>query len=398
MAQGLPVFQNFNISESGADARWTKWCSRLENLLICMDVKDDKRKRALLLHYAGEDVCDIFDTLPNTGDDYATAKKALTDYFAPKKNTEFEIYRFRQAKQEASECMDVFHTRLRKLSENCEFHDRDKEIKSQIIQGCGSTRLRRKALREDLKLEDLIKEARALELSDKQAAEIENKEVNALSQRQSKRRRRPNPEKQSQKPGPDTPAPEESRTCRNCGLEYPHKTKCPAQGKKCNFCKKLNHFEVVCRSKKRQVNKVYDSGHSDTDSNTNSDDQENFCFGLNLIFGEHQTIPPKTVNALSSKPVISVTVDRNKVKTLIDTGSTINVIDEDTYSRMSPKPKLSKTDSKVYAYGTNNTVHLLGKFQATVETESKITTAPVYVAKGKCGNHNFYNPHWAEEI
>ena len=44
-----------------------------------MDIKDVKRKRALLLHYAGEDVNDIFETLTDTGDDYETAVTKLTE-------------------------------------------------------------------------------------------------------------------------------------------------------------------------------------------------------------------------------------------------------------------------------------------------------------------------------
>jgi hypothetical protein len=46
---------------------------------------------------------------------------------------------------------------------NCEFVDTSKEVKSQIIQGCHSTRLRRKALRDDTDLTGLFSAARALE-------------------------------------------------------------------------------------------------------------------------------------------------------------------------------------------------------------------------------------------
>jgi hypothetical protein len=38
---------------------------------------------------------------------------------------------------------------------NCEFADTSKEVKSQIIQGCHSTRLRRKVLRDDTDLTEL---------------------------------------------------------------------------------------------------------------------------------------------------------------------------------------------------------------------------------------------------
>ena len=137
---------------------------------------------------------DVFDTLSDTGDDYDTAVKKLTEYFAQKKCTEYEVFKFRQSSQEQSETIDTFHTRLRKLSENCEFADKDKEIKSQIVQGCYSTRLRRKALRQEMSLEDLIKEARALELSDKHASEIESgthKETSALQHRHRKQKHKP---------------------------------------------------------------------------------------------------------------------------------------------------------------------------------------------------------------
>ena len=97
-------------------------------------VVTNKRQRALLLHYAGEDVNEIFDTLTDTGEDFPTAKLKLKEYFAPKKNTEYEVHRFRQAKQSPEETIDSFHTRLRQLALNCEFADTSKEVKSQIIQ------------------------------------------------------------------------------------------------------------------------------------------------------------------------------------------------------------------------------------------------------------------------
>lgn len=42
--------------------------------------------------------------------------------------------------------MDGFHTRLRQLADNFEIDDVDREIKSQIIQGCESSHTMRKAL------------------------------------------------------------------------------------------------------------------------------------------------------------------------------------------------------------------------------------------------------------
>ena len=71
--------------------------------------------------------------------------------------------------------MSAYHSRLRQLATTCEFADLDKEIKSQIIFSCSSQRLRRKALRDTtLTLETRLNEARALEISETQAKDIES--------------------------------------------------------------------------------------------------------------------------------------------------------------------------------------------------------------------------------
>ena len=127
----------------------------LRKLVYWSEYKRQKTSKSFLLHYAGEEVSEIFDTLEGTGEDFATAKQKWKDNFAPKKNTEYEVCKVRQAKQSAIETIDSVHKRLRQLAHDCEFTENNREVKSEIIQGCQSTRLRRKALREDLNLETL---------------------------------------------------------------------------------------------------------------------------------------------------------------------------------------------------------------------------------------------------
>ena len=64
MAVALPNFAEFDVHSDGAvGTRWKKWLARFRNLLLALDVDDAKRQRALLLHYAGESVSEIFETL-----------------------------------------------------------------------------------------------------------------------------------------------------------------------------------------------------------------------------------------------------------------------------------------------------------------------------------------------
>ena len=71
---------------SSLGMRWSKWTQRFENFLVAMDIVNDARKRALLLHLAGERVHDIYDTLAEDEDDYAGTKTKLDGYFTPMKN------------------------------------------------------------------------------------------------------------------------------------------------------------------------------------------------------------------------------------------------------------------------------------------------------------------------
>ena len=254
-----PALPSFDPNEPPVGPRWTKWLSRFNNYLVAADVTDPARKKALLLHYAGEAVQDIYDALPTiptsdgstdstTTDPYGSTTAILTSYFAPKRNLQYEIFTFQSASQEPGETLDQFATRLRILAKYCEYTDVDREIKTRIIQSCRSNRLRRRALREDMTLTELLSIGRALETSEAQAATIE-KCADTADINRIQGARRPH-----QKPRPTSTAP--TTTCGLCGGVYPHEdgpTKCPAYGKTCFKCGKTNHFSHMCRSKTKET-------------------------------------------------------------------------------------------------------------------------------------------------
>ena len=146
----LPQFPAFSLSEGNLNLgpRWAKWLSRFNRLMVAMEIADPPRKQALLLHYAGPEIDEIYDTLPIEAadgspiDTYESTANALTRYFTPNTNAAFEIYNFRQAKQEATETIDAFVTRLRKLAKTCNFSNTDGEVTNQIIFACHSQSLR----------------------------------------------------------------------------------------------------------------------------------------------------------------------------------------------------------------------------------------------------------------
>lgn len=97
-----------------AAIRWTKWVKKFENYmyLLAMKIEDVKQQRALLLHFAGDRIYDIFGTLSDTGDHFKKAKEALDKYFKPTKN--YSVYLFRQEMQN-NESIDKYATRLKTI-------------------------------------------------------------------------------------------------------------------------------------------------------------------------------------------------------------------------------------------------------------------------------------------
>ena len=253
--KGLPNLENFNVHESAAGSKWKKYLLRFKNMMDAFEITDDKRKKALLLHYAGEDTFNIYTTF--TGYDnlnFTQLCEKLNGYFNPKKCVEYEVHKFRKLSQKEDESLDDFHTRLQLRADDCEFQNKELEIKMQVIQKCKSNKLRKSAQQKTMYLQEILSLGRSLEIAASQAEEIAEKseKILKLQNKDSKFKK-----------------PKKEKFCYRCGGPWPHKDKCPAFGKQCKKCDGLNHFSKVCKTKKFKVNNLQE----DTSSSSNSDEE-----------------------------------------------------------------------------------------------------------------------------
>ena len=247
--------------------RWKEWVRRFENFLIACAITTAVRQKALLLHFGGKKVIEIFDKLDTTPipadaatnrpaeNEYDTALRVLNAHFNPKINVTYNRHVFKSKKQADGETVDQFHTRLSALANGCQFHDKDEEIKSQIILLCKSRKLRAEALNNPTwNLTTLLEKATTFELTKIRAQEIEdgaasNITVNKIGvkkgQSNNKGQRGQWRKQKSNKSDQD----KEKKSCNFCGGSWHNKlTECPArkEGVVCKVCKKQGHFARAC--------------------------------------------------------------------------------------------------------------------------------------------------------
>lgn len=354
--------------------KWEQYYKRFEYYIRAQNVTKDEQKKALLLHVAGEEVQDLFETLPNTGTTYAEALAALNTYFEPKKNIAFERHLFRQAKQQDDETVDNFIVRLSKLALGCDFTDdaqKNDMIRDQVVDCCKSTDLRKKLLSEsELTLEKVRTVARTFELSsshakkmaeNNQSLDTRSGEINRLNgvrckqpgprntngnvvasgtQRQSR-----NPPGRTNSSGrlntsqAKTPWKRYSRAtaeCYRCGGKSHYGRECQrAKNVICRDCGRRGHFARTCKTKVKNVNAI----ESENDVQDLWEDYE--CENNEEIFvlgNQNATVP--------------LTISGKDLNILVDSGASVNAIDQALFQQLrSAKTILEKSHAKIYPYG-----------------------------------------------
>ena len=158
---------------------------------------------------------------------------------------------------------------------------------------------------------------------------------------------------------------------------WPHEGQCPAKGKKSRKCQKLNNFARVCRGQSqhrehkpipnykqlKKKTKTPINPVTKVENDTDSSDNE-YLYTLSQ----------------GKAPKVNVKICQHSFKATVDTGPSINVIDQNTFAKMKGA-KLQKTNIKAFGYNSTKPVKFLGKFEETIETRRRVTVATFHVAK-----------------
>ena len=94
------------------------------------------------------------------------------------------------------------------------------------------------------------------------------------------------------------------------------------------------------------------------------------------------TVSPMSYQKL---PKFKVMINGTPINVMADTGASVNILDEATFAKLRTKPKLSRTNEKIFPYGSNKPLPLVGKCDCEIETEKKFSVETFFVVKGTTG-------------
>ena len=330
--------------------------------------KSEEEKCNYVILWAGEKGRNIYSTWTLTNEErkqLASHYEKIENYCKPQSNKIYSRYIFMRREQGTDEPFEQFVTDLKLLYKECGYNHvvEDEMIRDHIVFGIKSTKVREKLNNEgnDLTLEKCMDISRTYELSQKQIISMNSGEDPNVHAIRSKFPTKQSLVRKQKKKSPSKKSTYEKRAvkCMKCG--YTHSDKqCPAMGKKCRFCHKLNHLSKICLLRKGQMkrhrkgihslddydsyssdNIDYDSYSSDnTDYNYDRYDYEDIVY-VKMLSEE------KDIHRLSDDWTIKSIIYDNEIQMQIDTGARCNVINQNVLKQMKIKISLKKTESKL---------------------------------------------------
>uniref|UniRef100_A0A8C5PCI9 ribonuclease H n=1 Tax=Leptobrachium leishanense TaxID=445787 RepID=A0A8C5PCI9_9ANUR len=257
--------------------------------------------------------------------------------------------------QEEGETIDNFVTRLREKAASCEYGSlRDELIRDKIVLGITSESTRRRLLREhDLNLQAAIVICRTAELTDKHMRAMEQDKqtdsINAASKQQPSLKNHQLQHKNHLRNSPGSTL----TSCKYCGnVHIREKGQCPAYGKSCRACGRLNHFAGVCLSSKREARNLHTLEHR-------SDLEDAHLLSTDVVYTK------ECIGAVQSKGqkwFVNLILHNICQPCQLDSGATCNVMGLKDKMKLAPRAPLQPSGTKLKLY-SGELMESLGRFQ-----------------------------------
>ena len=103
---------------------------------------------------------------------------------------------------------------------------------------------------------------------------------------------------------------------------------------------------------------------------------------------EYLYVMSKDKKSAPKIPTVSVTINEIPIDMIIDTGVPIYILDETAYKKIyhDDQTTLQPSTKRLFAYGSQSQLHVLGSFDATITVKHRLTTSTLQVLEGSHGS------------
>lgn len=238
-------------------------------------------------------------------------------------------------------------TEIKTLSKQCNFGDLEESLlRDKIVVGVRDVTIQERLLRiENLTLQKAELQCRASEASRLQQKELRNtQEVDVVNIKRSQVNTQSN----------------KNYNCLKCGKTHAA-MKCPAYGKVCNICKKLNHFAVGCKNKNNNLSNKNQKSNNNNKNQRKTNVNE-ICNEENVII---DTIYLDNINVNNTKTgalktwYVDAKINNKNIKLKLDTGASCNCMPYQVFKDLGLVSEIVKDSVSIVTYG-NNKIKTLG--------------------------------------
>ena len=396
---------------------WEEWLEGIEREFRYFNISDPMSQKDAMIIFGGRELARLEKSLPDpTGPGlnvYTKLRTKLNDYFMPKRNKHYSRYQFLNMRTTASETTAAYAARLREKANECDFGDTlEDRILEHIIQTIENPTLIQKCITKGWNLNQFLLEASQMEDTSLQVRDMRpysdrgtvarihgygdhQRERGTGTQRVEQRFHDGNQRRDRYTRGIQHP-------CNYCGRTGYHAAgrDCPAYGKECRHCGRMNHFESVCKSKakntsgemqesnnKKQQHEMFkqkrDFVKKTTEEVDSSESDDEFI--SHAVHHMSQIKKIKSSNSMSK--TIALTMNEIDVRVEPDSGADVNLMDEYQFKalvhRSETKPVLQSSQMKLSTL--QNELPVKGEFATTLRNQTRETRAKIIVI---CGHIN----------